>query len=181
MEKIDNADFYKIYKSCIRIEPSYQPKSCVKTTMRVCLINPPRIQPRLWGKPSILQPLDIAYVAAVLERDHEVHVIDAANEGWKTLQDVDGNKYRQGLKNEEIAGRLKHWSPDVVQITIPFSGWWKPAYEMAEIAKNTNKNTVTVLSGLHPSARPVDCLSHPNVDYVIIGEPEYTAKELVRC
>ena len=147
--------------------------------MRVCLINPPRIQPRLWGKPSILQPLDIAYVAAVLEKDHEVHVIDAANEGWKTLQDVDGNKYRQGLKNEEIAARLKHWAADVVQITIPFSGWWKPAYEMAEIAKNTDKDTVTVLSGLHPSARPVDCLSHPNIDYVIVGEPEYTAKELV--
>jgi anaerobic magnesium-protoporphyrin IX monomethyl ester cyclase len=148
--------------------------------MRVCLINPPRIQPRLWGKPSILQPLDIAYVAAVLEKDHEVHVIDAANEGWKTLQDVDGNKYRQGLKNEEIATRLKQWVPDVVQITIPFSGWWKPAYEMAEIAKNTSKNTVTILSGLHPSARPVDCLSHPNIDYVIVGEPEYTAKELLK-
>ena len=147
--------------------------------MRVCLINPPRIQPKLWGKPSILQPLDIAYVAAILEKDHEVHIIDAANEGWKTLQDVNGNKYRQGLKNEEIAGRLKQWSPDIVQITIPFSGWWKPAYEMAEIAKSTNKNAVTILSGLHPSARPIDCLSHPNVDYVIIGEPECTAQELV--
>jgi anaerobic magnesium-protoporphyrin IX monomethyl ester cyclase len=147
--------------------------------MRVCLINPPRIQPRLWGKPSILQPLDIAYVAAVLEKDHEVHIIDAANEGWKILQDVDGNKYRQGLKNEEIAARLKKWSPDLVQITIPFSGWWKPAYEMAQIAKSTNQMAVTVLSGLHPSAQPIECLSHPNVDYVIVGEPEYTAKELV--
>lgn len=147
--------------------------------MRVCLINPPRIQPKLWGKPSILQPLDIAYIAAVLEKDHEVHIIDAANEGWKTLQDVNGNKYRQGLKNDEIVRRLKQWSPDIVQITIPFSGWWKPACEMAEIAKSTNKNTVTILSGLHPSAQPIDCLSHPNVDYVIIGEPECTTQELV--
>jgi magnesium-protoporphyrin IX monomethyl ester (oxidative) cyclase len=133
----------------------------------------------LWGKPSILQPLDIAYIAAVLEKDHEVHIIDAANEGWKTLQDVNGNKYRQGLKNDEIVRRLKQWSPDIVQITIPFSGWWKPACEMAEIAKSTNKNTVTILSGLHPSAQPIDCLSHPNVDYVIIGEPECTTQELV--
>jgi anaerobic magnesium-protoporphyrin IX monomethyl ester cyclase len=132
----------------------------------------------LWGKPSILQPLDIAYVAAVLEKDHEVHIIDAANEGWKTLQDVDGNKYRQGLKNDEIAARLKKWSPDLVQITIPFSGWWKPAYEMAQIAKTTNENAVIVLSGLHPSAQPSECLSHPNVDYIIVGEPEVTAKEL---
>jgi anaerobic magnesium-protoporphyrin IX monomethyl ester cyclase len=147
--------------------------------MRVCLINPPRIQPKLWGKPSILQPLDLAYVAAVLEREHEVHIIDAANEGWRTLQDVDGTKYRQGLKNEEIAGRLKRFSPDVVQITIPFSGWCRPAYEMAAIAKGMNENIITVLSGLHPSALPNDCLEHPNVDYVIIGEPELTAQELV--
>ena len=36
--------------------------------MRVCLINPPRIQPKLWGKPVAFQPLDIAYVAAVLRK-----------------------------------------------------------------------------------------------------------------
>ncbi|MCW3996813.1 MAG: B12-binding domain-containing radical SAM protein [Candidatus Bathyarchaeota archaeon] len=147
--------------------------------MRVCLINPPRIQPKLWGKPSILQPLDIAYVAAVLEKEHEVHVIDAANEGWKTLQEVDGNKYRQGLKNEVIASRLKKWMPDVVGITIPFSGWWKPAYEMVTLAKSIDESTPIFLSGLHPSARPIDCLSHPNVDYVVIGEPERTIEELV--
>ncbi len=118
-------------------------------------------------------------MAAVLEAEHEVHIIDAANEGWRTLRDVDGTKYRQGLKNEEIEGRLKRFSPDIVQITIPFSGWCRPAYEMAAIAKGMNENTITVLSGLHPSARPNDCLEHPNVDYVIIGESELTAQELV--
>jgi magnesium-protoporphyrin IX monomethyl ester (oxidative) cyclase len=137
------------------------------------------MQPKLWGKPSILQPLDLAYIAAVLEEEHEVQIIDAANEGWKTLQEVDGNKYRQGLHNEEIMRRLKHFNPDVVDVTIPFSGWCKPAYEMAALAKEANENVVTVLSGLHPSARPTDCLSHANADYVIVGEPELTAKELV--
>ena len=149
--------------------------------MRVCLINPPRIQPKLWGKPSILQPLDIAYVAALLEREHEVHLIDAANEGWKTLETIDGTKYRQGLKKEDIVRRLKHWSPDIVAITIPFSGWCKPAYEIAAIAKSLNENTINVLCGLHPSARPIDCLLHPKIDFVIIGEPEYTALDLVEA
>jgi radical SAM superfamily enzyme YgiQ (UPF0313 family) len=36
-----------------------------------------------------------------------------------------------------------------------------------------------VLSGLHPSARPADCLNHPNTDFVVIGEAEYTMLELV--
>src|SRR4030042_5935 len=149
--------------------------------MRVCLINPPRIQPKLWGKPSILQPLDIAYVAALLEKQHEVHIVDAPNEGWRNLEQIDGTKYRQGLKNKEIEIRIKQWSPDVVGITIPFSGWWKPAYEVASMVKSIDKDISTVLSGLHPSVRPADCLMHSNIDFVVIGEAEYTMLELVRA
>ena len=103
--------------------------------MRFCLINPPRIQPKLWGKPSILQPIEMAYVAAVLEKEHEVKIIDSANEGWNNLEEIDGTKYRQGLKNEEIKARIKRWAPDVVGINIPFCGWWRPAYEVASIVK----------------------------------------------
>jgi anaerobic magnesium-protoporphyrin IX monomethyl ester cyclase len=148
--------------------------------MRVCLINPPRIQPKSWGKPSILQPIDIAYAAAVLEKEHEVNIIDSANEGWNILEEIDATKYRQGFKKEEITARIKHWSPDVVGINIPFSGWWKPAYEVASIVKSIGTNIITVLSGLHPSARPAECLSHPNIDYVIIGEAERTMQELAQ-
>jgi anaerobic magnesium-protoporphyrin IX monomethyl ester cyclase len=148
--------------------------------MRFCLINPPRIQPKLWGKPSILQPIEIAYVAAVLEKEHEVKIIDSANEGWNNLEEIDGTKYRQGLKNEEIKARIKQWAPDIVGINIPFCGWWKPAYEVASIVKNIDKNIIIVLSGLHPSARAAECLSYPNINYVIIGEPEHTVQELAR-
>ena len=62
---------------------------------------------------------------------------------------------------------------------IPFSGWWKTAYEVASIVKSIDKDIITVLSGLHPSARPVDSLMHPNIDFVVIGEAEYTMLELV--
>jgi magnesium-protoporphyrin IX monomethyl ester (oxidative) cyclase len=148
--------------------------------MRVCLINPPRIQPKSWGKPSILQPIDIAYVAAVLEKEHEVNIIDSANEGWNILEEIDATKYRQGFTKEEITARIKQWSPDVVGINIPFSGWWKPAYEVASIVKSIDANITTVLSGLHPSARPAECLSHSNIDYVIIGEAERTMQELAQ-
>ena len=147
--------------------------------MRICLINPPRIQSKLWGKPSVFQPLDIAYVAAVLEKEHEIHVIDAPNEGWRILEEIDGKKYRQGLTNKEIATRIKQWAPDVVGVTIPFSGWCRPAYEVASIAKEVDKDVTTVLNGLHPSARPDDCLAHPNIDFTVIGEPEQTMFELM--
>ena len=147
--------------------------------MRVCLINPPRVHPILWGKPCVLQPLDIAYIAALLEKKHEVCIIDAPAEGWKNLEKMDERKYRLGLTSEEIAAKIKQWSTDIVVITVPFLGWWKTAFETASVVKNTAKDIKTVLVGLHPSTRPEECLTHPNIDFVVIGEPEQTVFELV--
>jgi len=147
--------------------------------MRVCLINPPRIQPKSWGEPNVFQPVELAYVATVLERQHKVRIIDAPTEGRRNLELIDGTKYRVGLENEEIADRIRRWSPDVVGITIPYSGWSKPAFEVAFTVKSVDKDIITVLDGQHPSARPEDCLSHPNVDFVVIGEREHTMFELV--
>jgi anaerobic magnesium-protoporphyrin IX monomethyl ester cyclase len=147
--------------------------------MRVCLINPPRISPKLWGKPSVYQPIDLAYVAAVLEKQHKVQIIDAANEGWNNLEEIGGTKYRQGLKNEEIIARIRSFSPDIVVITVPFSGWSGAAFDVAATVKKVDKSIVTALIGLHPSAKPAECLMQPNVDFVVIGEPEQTVLELV--
>jgi anaerobic magnesium-protoporphyrin IX monomethyl ester cyclase len=123
--------------------------------------------------------LDIAYVAAVLEKQHKVCIIDAPTEGWRNLEQVDGTKYRVGLTNKEIADRIRRWSPDVVEITIPFSGWWRPAYEVVSAVKGIDKGIFTVLSGLDPSARPADSLMRSKTDFVVIGEAEYTVLELV--
>jgi anaerobic magnesium-protoporphyrin IX monomethyl ester cyclase len=149
--------------------------------MRVCLINPPRIQPKAWGKPNVVPPIGLAYVAAVLEKAHEVCIIDVPTEGWRNLQEIDGTKYRVGLSNAEIADRVKRWLPDVVVIEIPFSGWSKTAFEVASAVKGVNKEVVIVLEGLHPSARPEACLANPDVDFVVIGEPEISVFELVEA
>jgi len=147
--------------------------------MRVCLINPPRLHPKAWGKPVVYPPIGIAYVAAVLEKQHKVSIIDAPTEGWKNLEQIHETNYRMGLANQEIADRIKRWSPDIVEINIPFSGWSKAAFEVASVAKSVDRDIITVLDGLHPSARPVDCLSNPNIDFVVRGEAEYTMLELV--
>lgn len=146
--------------------------------MRVCLINPPRIQQKLWGKPAAFQPLDIAYVAAVLEKDHAVSIIDCPTEGWRNLQEIDGVKYRLGLTKEQIAERIKQWQPDLVVITVPFSGWWQTAFETASAVKSVNPGIKTTLIGLHPSAKPLESLAESNIDFVVIGEPELTVQEL---
>ncbi len=146
--------------------------------MRICLINPPRIQPKTWGEPSVYQPMDLVYVAAVLEKKHDVCIIDVPTEGWKKLQDIGGTRIRQGLTNDEIAVRIRKWKPDMAVITVPFSGWSRAAFETAAIVKQVNQDIVTVIMGLHPSARPAECLAEPNIDFVVIGEPEMTVLEL---
>ncbi|MCL1977941.1 MAG: radical SAM protein [Candidatus Bathyarchaeota archaeon] len=147
--------------------------------MRVCLINPPRIQPKAWGKPSVYQPMDIAYVAAMLEKKHEVLVIDVPNEGWELLEEINGGKYRQGLSNTEIVARIQKFQPKLIVISVPYSGWSTAAFAVAETIKSADKNLKIALIGLHPSSRPNECLKQDNVDFVVIGEQEITTLELV--
>src|SRR5512147_43499 len=129
--------------------------------MRVCLINPPRIQPKAWGKPNVFPPIALASVAAVLEKHHGVNIIDSPTEGWENLLELDETKYRVGLSAQTIAQRVADWKPNVVVIEIPFSGWSKTAFEVASIVKDVNKGIRVVLFGLHPSSRPIDCLQIP--------------------
>lgn len=146
--------------------------------MRVCLINPPRIQPKAWGKPSVYQPMDIAYVAAMLEQKHEVQVIDVPNEGWEMLEEIEGGKYRQGLPNTEIVARIQKFQPSLVVISVPYSGWSTAAFAVAETIKTADSSVKIALIGLHPSSRPAECLKQANIDFVVIGEQEMTTLEL---
>jgi magnesium-protoporphyrin IX monomethyl ester (oxidative) cyclase len=147
--------------------------------MRVCLINPPRIQPKAWGKPSVFPPIPLAYIAAILEKTNEVCIVDAPTEGRKNLQEINKTAYRVGLSNDQIGKKIKKFSPDVVIIEIPFSGWARTAFEVSLKIKQINNDIVTVLYGQHPSARPNACLEQKGIDFVVIGEAENTIQELV--
>jgi magnesium-protoporphyrin IX monomethyl ester (oxidative) cyclase len=127
----------------------------------------------------VYQPWAIAYVAAVLEQKHKVQIIDMPTEGWRNLEQIDENRYRVGLTNKQLADRIRQWSPEVVGISIPFSGWSKTAFEVVTTVKDVDKSIITFLDGLHPTARSEECLSNPNVDYVVRGEGEQTISELV--
>jgi magnesium-protoporphyrin IX monomethyl ester (oxidative) cyclase len=123
--------------------------------------------------------MDIAYVAAVLEKNHEVLVIDVPNEGWELLEEIEGGKYRQGLPNTEIVDRIQKFQPKLVIISVPYSGWSTAAFTVAKTIKTADKNLKIALIGLHPSSRPNECLQQGIVDFVVIGEQEITTLELV--
>ena len=96
----------------------------------------------------------------------------------KLLEEIGGAMYRQGLKNEVVLERLKNFRPTLVVMPIPFSGWAKAAFQVAATVKEADRNIKVAVFGLHPSARPKECLRQEMVDFVVIGEPEMTVLEL---
>ncbi|MCX6731732.1 MAG: cobalamin-dependent protein [Candidatus Parcubacteria bacterium] len=147
--------------------------------MKICLINPPQILQKQFGRPYIFQPLGLLYIAAVLEKNYFVQVIDASAEGWKNLRETNG-AYFLGLSFENIERKLREIKPDVVGITIPFSINAASALKVASIAKNVNKKIVTITGGPHVTVRPLETLSSPYIDFVVVGEGEETVRELIQ-
>ena len=114
--------------------------------MRICLINPSRVTPRAWRFPAVFQPLGIAYIAAVLERYYKTSIIDAPAERCRNLRPT-GSKYYLGLSYEDIAQKIRRFSPDIVGITVPSTQVASVALEVANIVKSIDKDIITILGG----------------------------------
>ena len=158
--------------------------------MKICLIVPPNLLTRKWKKisventseaSSVYQPLGLMYIAAMLEKGgHEIVILDSLLEGYNQINEWKDRKYR-GLSLEQIADRVKNISPQMVGITIPFSTQSKTVLEVSRAIKKANKEIITVIGGPHVTIKPKECLSHPSIDFVIIGEGEYSISELVNA
>lgn len=147
--------------------------------MKLCLINPPLVIPQAWGVPEIFQPLGLAYVASVLEKEHEVNIIDANAEDWRNLEKFSTKCY-SGLSLDKLEDRIRRIKPDVIGISVPFSVSQPIALQIASRIKGLDKDIPVIFGGSHPSARPTETLSNENVDFVVVGEGEFTTFELIR-
>jgi radical SAM superfamily enzyme YgiQ (UPF0313 family) len=115
-----------------------------------------------YGQEEIVAPLGLLYVAAVLRQaGHQVSVYDCGR-NWN-----DPERFRRALLAER---------PDVVGLSaITYEG---PVMEgMARLCRETLPGVPVIAGGSHPSAYPERCARA--VDYVVIGEGERTAVELV--
>lgn len=135
--------------------------------MRILLINPPWIRRKdnVWHSiASIMPPLGLAWIAAVLEQDgHNVSILDAHAE-------------RLGL--ERIGPLLDSLGDlDIVGITAT-TALIANALEIARIARIKCPNARVVLGGVHPTVLPEEVLGEPAVDIVVRGEGENTMRDL---
>lgn len=108
-------------------------------------------------------PLGMLYVAAAIEKEHEVSVYD---------YDVDlGNdqKLREAVQREK---------PDIVGLTAN-TATVVSAKNIAKVVKDADKSIKTFIGGIHPTMEPDYCIKIDEFDYILKGEAEYTALNLV--
>ena len=150
--------------------------------MKICLINPPILFSKrsMQKEIEIFQPLGLAYIAAMLEKyNYEVSILDTIAEKYNKILEMEGDLCSVGMTYEEIYSYIERDIPDVVGITIPFTAHSQSAFKVASIVKKVDKDIITIVGGSHPSVRPNECLI-PSVDFVVIGEGEYTFLELIQ-
>jgi len=109
-------------------------------------------------------PLGMAIIAAYLEQfDYRVKILDA---------------YVQALTLEYIREEIQKTKPEIIFIGSSTATFPK-AIQILEGAKEINPNIITVFGGIHVTNSPTSSLKHKCVDYLVLGEGELTAKELV--
>ena len=145
---------------------------------KILLIQPPCSISKSYTK-EIQPPLGLGYIAAVLEKDYEVKVLDAAVEGWHTEIPEGKDLFRYGLSFDEIKQFIDNYKPDVIGISCLFSMQSHNAHKIAQLAKDVNKSIITIMGGAHPTVLASKVLEDENIDYVVIGEGEYTMIRLL--
>lgn len=138
--------------------------------MKISLINPPvnfdislgRLK-KIASQTKMI-PLGIAYIASnAVKAGHTVEIVDA---------------YAENLTMEETLDRVRKMRPDIVGIssvtpTVPFM------LSVAEKIKAcSDKKTLIVAGGPHPTIFPDAILAHDAIDVVVRNEGEDSFREL---
>jgi len=80
---------------------------------------------------------------------------------------------------EELEDEIKYYKPDIVGITVLMDQYGKAGHTTAKIIKNVNKDIVTIFGGVYATINYDYIMEDENVDIVVVGEGEYTLRDIV--
>ncbi|MEW6614392.1 MAG: radical SAM protein [Thermodesulfobacteriota bacterium] len=146
--------------------------------MKVLLIQPPYTILKTESR-FCQPPLGLAYLASVLDKEHDVLILDCIAEGFNNISVQNKDFKRYGLSEDKIKRRIQKINPDVVGVSNLFTAQAEEAHRICKIAKEVNSSIVTIMGGAHPSAMPELTLRDSDVDFIVIGEGENTLKNLL--
>lgn len=125
-------------------------------------------------------PLGLAYVAAAIEASgRRVAVVDAVGEApTRTTRYFKG--YLVGLSLEDIVRRIPA-EAELVGVTVVFTHEWPAVVRLVDLLKQARPEVQVVLGGEQITSMPEFCLETSEADYVVMGEGEETAIELIEA
>ncbi|HOP85186.1 MAG TPA: cobalamin-dependent protein [Syntrophorhabdaceae bacterium] len=143
-------------------------------------------------------PLGLLYLAKKVESLADVKIIDfrtyikpkqAKNPFPELSEYYKENLYspfslfkkynRFGSSEEDMKKRIESEKPNIICISSLFSAYAEEALNIARIAKEIDRDIITVLGGTHPTSLPEEVLKNQNVDFVIRGEGETPLYNLI--
>ena len=134
--------------------------------MKILLIYPYWLEKRVDIEDVIVPPIGIYYVGSVLKENHyDVEILN-----WCRMNETP----------EDIEKVLFEKKPDVIGFSILQANRWA-GIEIAKIAKRIDPKVKIVFGGITPTFLWKHFLTHfPEIDFVVIGEGEYTFLNLVK-
>jgi radical SAM superfamily enzyme YgiQ (UPF0313 family) len=129
--------------------------------MKILLIQPRSMGVMDFGAVMCYEPLGLEDIAALLENEHEVKLLDL-------------------FHFDDLAQTLSSFEPDICGISCSFTVDVNKALRIAEFAKRSKGSPVVVIGGHHASLSPEDFCTE-SIDAIVIGEGEITFSELVSC
>jgi anaerobic magnesium-protoporphyrin IX monomethyl ester cyclase len=132
----------------------------------------------LKARPAISPPLGLLSIAGYMRA--------SPWQGSITIYDARMSaKYRSeqgqlifGDSDEEMAEHIRSAEPDIIGISNMFTAQIERAYHFADLARQIAPNATIVIGGPHVSVFPLEALSRPSIDYVIVGEGEQRLTQL---
>jgi anaerobic magnesium-protoporphyrin IX monomethyl ester cyclase len=134
--------------------------------MKILLIYPYWLEKRADIQDVIVPPIGIYYVGSVLKENHyDVEILN-----WTRINETPENIEKVILEKK----------PDIIGFSILQANRWG-GIEIARIAKQIHPKVKIVFGGVTPTFLWKHFLTHfPQIDFVVIGEGEYTFLNLVK-
>ena len=135
--------------------------------MKILLIYPYFLEDRIHEDDIAVVPQGLFYVGAVLrENNYDVEILN-----WHNINKAP----------EKINQTLIEKNPDIIGFSILNANRWG-GIDIARVAKQVNPKVKIVFGGIGATFLWKHFLTHfPEIDYVIIGEGEYSFLKLVGC
>ena len=112
-----------------------------------------------------MNPATLLLLAAMVKDLVEVEIVDAQF---------------NDMSQEEFRHKIEGFRPDYVGISVMTSEYQDIADIAARIVKETDKNTITIVGGVHVTTKYEYVMRNNDIDFGVVGEGEHVLRNLIK-